>query len=118
MNSVHSMFSARNLALLSGACLGAVIASLSADVAAQAYPGRPLRWVIPFPPGGGADYLARIVGQKAGEALGQQIVIDNRGGAAGNIAAEVAAKAARGRRSRFRAPWCVDATRERTVACR
>jgi len=76
------------------ACIGAVIASLSADVAAQAYPGRPLRWVIPFPPGGGADYLARIVGQKAGEALGQQIVIDNRGGAAGNIAAEVAARAA------------------------
>ena len=61
---------------------------------AQNYPNRPLRFVIPFPPGGGADNLARIVGQKAGDSLGQQIVIDNRAGAGGNIAAEVVAKAA------------------------
>ena len=61
---------------------------------AQSYPSRPLRFVIPFPPGGGADNLARIVGQKAGDSLGQQIVIDNRAGAGGNIAAEVVAKAA------------------------
>ena len=55
---------------------------------------RPLRFLIPFPPGGGADSLARIVGAVAGESLGQQIVIDNRIGAGGNIAAEAAAKAA------------------------
>lgn len=60
---------------------------------AQTYPERPLRWVIPFTPGGGADNLARIVGQAAGDALGQQIVIDNRAGAGGSIAAEVVAKA-------------------------
>lgn len=66
----------------------------SADVVAQSYPNRPLRFVIPFPPGGGADNLARIVGQAAGDKVGQQIVIDNRAGAGGNIAAEVAAKAA------------------------
>ncbi len=59
-----------------------------------AFPERPLRFLIPFPPGGGADNLARIVSQAAGEKLGQQIVIDNRAGAGGNIAAEVAAKAA------------------------
>ncbi len=58
------------------------------------YPERPLRFIIPFPPGGGADSLARIVGAVAGESLGQQIVIDNRSGAGGNIAAEAAAKAA------------------------
>jgi tripartite-type tricarboxylate transporter receptor subunit TctC len=61
---------------------------------AQSYPERPLRFVIPFPPGGGADNLARIVGQAAGEKLNQQIVIDNRAGAGGNIAAEVVSKAA------------------------
>jgi len=83
--------SVRTLVRWCAACIGA---SLAADVAAQTYPNRPLRWVIPFPPGGGADSLARIVGQRAGEALGQPIVIDNRGGAGGNIAAEVAAKAA------------------------
>ena len=61
---------------------------------AATYPERPLRFLIPFPPGGGADALARIVGAVAGESLGQQIVIDNRTGAGGNIAAEAAAKAA------------------------
>jgi tripartite-type tricarboxylate transporter receptor subunit TctC len=59
-----------------------------------AYPERPLRFIVPFPPGGGADSLARIVGAVAGESLGQQIVIDNRTGAGGNIAADAAAKAA------------------------
>jgi tripartite-type tricarboxylate transporter receptor subunit TctC len=72
----------------------AVAAVSAAHAHAQGYPERPLRFVIPFPPGGGADNLARIVGVPAGEKLGQQIVIDNRAGAGGNIAAEVAAKAA------------------------
>ena len=61
---------------------------------AATYPERPIRFIVPFPPGGGADSLARIVGAAAGESLGQQIVIDNRIGAGGNIAAEAAAKAA------------------------
>src|SRR5258706_1825632 len=61
---------------------------------AQTYPVRPLRFIVPFPPGGGADSLARIVGAIAGESLGQTIVIDNRTGAGGNIAAEAGAKAA------------------------
>ena len=63
-------------------------------VCAQNYPARPLRFIVPFPPGGGADSLARIVGAVAGESLGQTIVIDNRTGAGGNIAAEAGAKAA------------------------
>jgi tripartite-type tricarboxylate transporter receptor subunit TctC len=63
-----------------------------AVAAAQTYPNRPLRFVVPFAPGGGADLLARLVGAKAGESLGQQVVIDNRTGAGGNIAAEVVAR--------------------------
>lgn len=70
---------------------GAALAS--ATGLAQPYPDRPLRFVIPFPPGGGADNLARIVGQKVGDNLHQQMVIDNRAGAGGNIAAEVVARA-------------------------
>ncbi len=61
---------------------------------AAPYPERPLRFLIPFPPGGGADNLARIVAVSAAESLGQQIIIDNRAGAGGNIAAETVAKAA------------------------
>jgi len=61
--------------------------------AADNYPARPIRFIVPFPPGGGADTLARTVGQKLGEAWGQQVVIDNRPGGATNIAAELAANA-------------------------
>src|SRR6186713_938359 len=60
---------------------------------AQSYPSKPIRFIVPWPPGGGADVLSRIVSPKLGEALGQQVIIDNRGGAAGNIGAEMAAKA-------------------------
>jgi len=76
--------------------LGAALAVFLCVTAvhAQNYPTRPLRFIVPFPPGGGADSLARIVGAVAGESLGQQIVIDNRIGAGGNIAAEAGAKAA------------------------
>jgi tripartite-type tricarboxylate transporter receptor subunit TctC len=61
--------------------------------AQTAYPAKPLRVIVPWPPGGGADVLTRMLSPKLSEALGQQIIIDNRGGAAGNIGAEMAAKA-------------------------
>ena len=57
-----------------------------------AYPSKPVRLIVPWPPGGGADVLSRMLSPKLSEALGQQVVIDNRGGAAGNIGAEMAAK--------------------------
>jgi tripartite-type tricarboxylate transporter receptor subunit TctC len=57
------------------------------------YPTKPVRLIVPFPPGGGTDTLARIYGLKLGEALGQQVVIDNRPGGGTNIGAELAAKA-------------------------
>lgn len=65
-----------------------------AVAAAQAYPERPIRFIVPFPPGGGTDALARILSPKLTELLGQQIIIDNRGGAQGNIGTALGAKAA------------------------
>ena len=58
------------------------------------YPTKSVRWIVPWPPGGGADTLTRILSPKLAEALGQQIIVDNRGGAAGNIGAEMTAKSA------------------------
>ena len=62
--------------------------------AASDWPTKPVRLIVPYPPGGGTDIIARIVQDKLATALGQPIVIDNRGGAAGNIGTELAAKAA------------------------
>ena len=59
----------------------------------QAYPTKPVRMVVGFAPGGAPDFLARIIGQKLNESLGQTIVVDNRPGATGNIGAEIVAKA-------------------------
>ena len=61
---------------------------------AQTYPTKPVRLIVPYPPGGGTDIFARMLGVRLGEALGQQIVIDNRAGAAGVLGADAAAKAA------------------------
>jgi tripartite-type tricarboxylate transporter receptor subunit TctC len=61
---------------------------------AQAYPAKPIRLVVPFPPSGGTDVLARIITPKFAEALAQQVVIDNRSGANGNVGTELVARAA------------------------
>ena len=67
---------------------------LSGAAIAQNYPLRPIRFIVPFPPGGGNDTMARMVGNKLSAALGQQFVIDNRSGAGGAIGAETAARSA------------------------
>lgn len=59
-----------------------------------AWPSKPIRFILPFPPGGGTDTLARIVGQKMSESIGQPVLMDNRPGAGANIGAELAARAA------------------------
>ncbi len=74
------------------AVLVAVSAALTAAAAAE-YPTKPIRLIVGFAPGGGTDTTARAIGSKLSELLGQQIIIDNRPGAAGNIAAELVAKA-------------------------
>ena len=68
--------------------------TMAQDVAAQAYPAKPIRLVLPVPPGGGSDIIVRVVTQKVAVAIGQQFVIDFRGGANGNIAHDIVAKAA------------------------
>ena len=74
----------------------AAVLALAAPVAAQpaAYPARPIRVIVPFPPGGATDIMARTIGQKLTQRWGQQTIIDNRPGAGGNIAADIAARAA------------------------
>src|SRR4051812_12995435 len=62
-----------------------------ADTAAQ-YPNRPIRLIVPFPPGGGTDIVARAIVVKLTEGWGQQVIIDNRGGAGGVIGADTVAK--------------------------
>lgn len=68
-------------------------ASEYTDAAEMPYPVRPIRWIIPYPPGGPTDILARFVGQKLTKSWGQQVVIDNRPGANSIIATEIAARA-------------------------
>ena len=71
----------------------AVVASFTHVACAQQYPAKPVRFIVPFSPGSGSDTIARIVSTALPEALGQQVIVDNRAGAAGNIGAELAAKA-------------------------
>jgi tripartite-type tricarboxylate transporter receptor subunit TctC len=73
------------------ACAASIV--FTAGAQAQTYPVKPLRIVVPFAPGGSSDIQARLIGQKLTEAWGQPVVIDNRGGAGGLVAAEIAARA-------------------------
>src|SRR3954466_6647233 len=75
-------------------CLLPAAFMLATGAAAQDYPSRPIRFIVPFPPGGGNDTMARTIGNKLAAALGQQFVVDNRPGAGGIIGAETAAHAA------------------------
>lgn len=73
--------------------VAASIASASAWAQGAPYPNKPMRWVVPFAPGGGTDVVVRPIAQKFGERVGQSVLYDNRGGAGGVIAGEIVARA-------------------------
>src|SRR5688572_22057639 len=73
--------------------LAGLLAIVSGGAAAQTYPAKPLRMIVPFPPGGATDITGRYLAQKLGEAFGQQFVVDNRPGANGTLGLDLAAKA-------------------------
>ena len=82
MQTVHRIFAA------------VALASLAAVAQAQAWPSKPIKWVVPFAPGGTTDILARTVGEKLAVALGQPVIIENKPGAGGGVGAEFTAKSA------------------------
>ncbi|WP_374640350.1 Bug family tripartite tricarboxylate transporter substrate binding protein [Hydrogenophaga sp.] len=76
------------------ATVAATLALTGTSVLAQTYPHKPIRIVVPFPAGGTSDVLARLIGQKMSEKLGQSVVVENRAGNAGNLGADLVAKSA------------------------
>jgi tripartite-type tricarboxylate transporter receptor subunit TctC len=76
------------------ALFGLALALAAAVASAQDWPSKPVRFIVPYPPGGGTDVIARILQQRLSEGIGQPIVIENRGGAGGALGTEVAAKSA------------------------
>jgi tripartite-type tricarboxylate transporter receptor subunit TctC len=83
-----------NFRILAAAMAAALAAIGPSQSLAQAYPTKPVRLVVPFPPGGSTDIVARIVATKLGDRIGQPLVVENRGGAGGTIGTEAVAKAA------------------------
>jgi tripartite-type tricarboxylate transporter receptor subunit TctC len=82
----------QRLTILRRGFLGLVLAFLAAAAAAQPYPSRPVRLIIPFPPGGSNDIVGRMIAAQLGERLGQPVIVDNRTGAGGTIGTDAAAK--------------------------
>ncbi|MBH2008617.1 MAG: tripartite tricarboxylate transporter substrate binding protein [Xanthomonadaceae bacterium] len=81
------------LTLLAAGITLAAAPAAHAQAGASDWPGKPIRWIVPFPPGGAMDAIARTLGEKAGKTLGQPFVIENKPGAGGNIGADFVAKA-------------------------
>ena len=73
--------------------LAVAVAAIATPAAAQDYPNRPITWVVPFPPGGVTDVVARLMAERLSAEFGQQVVVDNKTGAGGVIAGEIVAKA-------------------------
>jgi len=79
--------------VIPGAIAAAGLAAVAAAAQAQTWPAKPIRWISPAAPGGGADFTSRAIAGKLGPALGQQVLVENRGGAGGIVGNEIAARA-------------------------
>ena len=86
------MASGSGLSAAVGVLLLAVTCCAAVGAQAQSYPAKPIRLILPFPPGGGTDVVGRLLAQKLGQALGQQVIVDNRAGAGGRIGTDLVAK--------------------------
>ncbi len=87
------MLGANVLKVFAGLAVSIAIAfSAAAQTAVDPYPSKPIRFIVPFAPAGGADVVARLVGVKLAEALGKPVMVENRAGASGNIGVAVAAR--------------------------
>src|SRR5204863_9540810 len=93
-NRLHAAFCSNRRRLLHVAAGAAALPPVSRFAWAQAYPSRPVRIIVGFPAGGGSDITARLMGQWLSERLGQPFIIENRPGAATNIAVEAVVKSA------------------------
>jgi len=91
---LHTSTDSEIMRSLLRSCCVVALCLLAHSAVAQTYPSHPIRMVVGFPPGGATDLVARAVGERLSEALGQPVVIDNRGGAGGTIGSDVVAKAA------------------------
>jgi tripartite-type tricarboxylate transporter receptor subunit TctC len=78
----------RSFTVLLGLAIASLVVAASTGADAQGYPNRPVRWVVPYPPGGATDIMARLIGHRLSEKLGQQFVIENKPGAGNNIGTE------------------------------
>jgi tripartite-type tricarboxylate transporter receptor subunit TctC len=83
----------QRLSILMKAAVAAWVLAFSAGSVAASYPDHPTRLIVPYPPGGPNDVLARLLGERLSDAWKQQVIVENRAGAGGNIATEIAAHA-------------------------
>jgi len=94
MESRRNLLVALGASGTTGALLVCALLLAAGPVAAQSYPSKPIRWVVPFPTSGATDILTRTIGQKLSEALGQPVIVDNKPGAGGALGSDLVAKAA------------------------
>lgn len=83
---------ARTCSTLLGACLAAIALALPTTASADTFPNKPVKLVVPFPPGGTPDIVSRLISEHMSKTLGQAVIVDNRAGASGNIGAQAVAK--------------------------
>jgi len=94
MNTRRRLFDSPGASYITSALLVIALLLMAGPAAAQSYPSKPIRWIVPFPTSGATDILTRTIAQKLSEALGQPVIVDNKPGAGGALGSDIVAKAA------------------------